>query len=481
MVDRIPDSRHTPTLIAMNYTTSRSLMMAMGLGTTLLTIAQSPILPQWIHTWPFGCGEFSQGSSAPAWEDNRVVVDAVTGSIHATVSDETMLYSPRYELIYTFTNDGTELTGPMPLILGPALFEQLYAYPRNGSKIGALVIDDEELFAGVSHISPGSIDNSMWTSHFQGGPLNGPRWLITNNVNEYASSPQVAVDGDLVLLVSEGPNVVYAHDRGGWFQWLVTITPYVRQLVIDNGIAYAMTSTDLQRIDLATGTLMTIVPSVASADFTAVKNGAIYTANGPTGQNIRIRKHALNGTMIWERLVPAGANPIVTGLVVDEMDGAWVTATSEADGTGGSEGMGHLLSVDASGYVRTFTYGKAMHSLATDGSMLYMTGWSANTATQTFLIAVDAALMTGVAEGVSPVSGPQVWPVPANDLLNVGSLPGAQRIGLVDVLGREVMQWPVSASSHQVSLDVSAVPNGTYVLIHEGDNVQRSSMVVISH
>ena len=90
-----------------------------------------------------------------------MVVDAVTGSIHATVSDETMLYSPRYELIYSFTSDATELTGPMPLILGPALFEQLYAYPRNGSKIGALVIDDEELFAGVSHISPGSIDYSM--------------------------------------------------------------------------------------------------------------------------------------------------------------------------------------------------------------------------------------------------------------------------------------------------------------------------------
>lgn len=466
--------------MAQIHITLRSLALAVAQCSSLLLLAQSPLQPQWIHTWPYGNDQASLYSLVPPWKDNHVVVDPVTGLLHVTVSDEDMLYSPRFELLHTFASDGMDLTGPEPIVLGPEPTPLLYNHAYNGSSVPDLVIHDGEVFAGLSYFVSGPT-YEHWANQCQGGAMNMDRWRVSNNNNfDWAGAvPCPATDGNIVLFSVPGSPFIVAHDRAGWVQWRVEIPSPTTDLVIQDGIAYALTSTTVQRIDLASATLLTEVPLTTWESKIAVRNGALYTARY-AGDGYILRKRAMDGTLFWEHDLEVGSGAELTGMVVDAADGLWATV-SRIDWDVENMVGGYLLGVDANGSaLQTRTYGDALHSLATDGSMLYMTGWSDNTGTETFLIGVDIAMITGLEDGSNPVRSTRVWPIPANTLLTVELPDGTWQLELLDAVGRVVGHWSVSASNKQHSVDVSAVSNGRYVLIARGAKGLHSSAVIIA-
>jgi hypothetical protein len=463
----------------MAYRTIRPFAMAVGMSTSLLLTAQVPLQPQWSHTWPYGADQPSLMTYLPAWKDNLVVVDPVTGLVHATVSDEGMLFSPRFELLHTFASDGTDLTGPDPIVVGPTPFAELYDHPYNGSSVTSFSVHDGALLAGLTNKMP-DLD-IYWSNHFEGGALTGGRWRVINNIDQVLPQDlKLTTDGEVMLLHAPASSLIHAHDVEGWFQWRVELPGPADQIVLSDGVAYALVGTTVQRIDLSTGTLLSQVALGNSAQLLVVKDASLYTAAANFVGTVQMRKWTMDGTLVWQQLFPVGLEAVLTGLVVDDADRAWATACAydfmEENMVGG-----YLLGVDANGSaLETRTYGDALHSLATDGSMLYMTGWSDNTGTETFLIGVDIAMITGLEDGTNPVRSTRVWPVPANTLLTVELPDGTWRLELLDAVGRVVGQWSASGSNKQHSVDVSAVSNGRYVLIARGAEGLHSSAVIIA-
>ncbi len=73
-----------------------------------------------------------------------------------------------------------------------------------------------------------------------------------------------------------------------------------------------------------------------------------------------------------------------------------------------------------------------------------------------------------------------VYPNPANGLLQL-PVANAQNVKLFDVLGRAVQVTAQSLSNTSVTLDVSSLPNGNYVVQAQVDGQLRVSKVVVMH
>ena len=394
-----------------------------------------------------------------------------------------MLLSPRFELLHTFTSDGFDLTGPTPIVLGPEPFAELYGTEFNGSSVTGLVVFDGALYAGLTYWMSGPDFGIYWGNHFEGGALAGGRWRITNNADFYWPRTQRAVpDGNMVLLYSPNSTAIYAHSVSGWFQWRAELPDLPRMIGLENGVVHALTGNTVQRLDLTSGALLSEVSMGLTEEVMAVSNNMLYTARGVDFNFVELRKRAMDGTVLWEHTFFIGGDDVfITGLVVDDAEGAWATV-SKFDMDEFNMVGGILLGVDASGSpLPQRIFGDAFHSLATDGNMLYMTGWLDNSGTETFLIAVDPALITST-DAVASTSEQDLrcWPLPANDQLQVRVPDGVRSLLLFDAVGREVGRWHVEHDGSNTLLDVAPFANGHYLLCATGTGKVRSTSVVIA-
>lgn len=458
--------------------TNRCTAAVLGLGTSLFLLAQTPLQPQWIHTWPFGMDEYSLMSYVPPWMDNQVVVDPITGLIHTTVSDEDMLYSPRAELLYTFSPDGTELTDPVIPVIGNVPFPGLYTAPVNAIALTDLTVHNGKVYSGHTYRLMVGGNDLDWGHFYAGGPLGGDRWKATLGDGSIAPG---------MLRLAAGPNGLmlgnYGFDQQGVFRWRAELDITPRQLVAAEQVTFALAGNEVHRIVMSDGTVMP--PSIPVHPLTErfdVRNDHIHHARVMDSDQVVVGKMDLNGQVLWEQSFNLVTQPVITELVVDDLGRTWISC-SILDPSLGTMVGGYLLGVDANGTILgTYTYGDALHSMATDGSALYITGWSANTGTETFLIRVDIDLITQLG-GPTIADGDllRAWPNPASRSLFLQLPDRTGSLGLLDVQGRVVRSWAVPRNSPQIEVEINDLAPGRYMLRATARDAVFRTAVVITH
>ena len=72
----------------------------------------------------------------------------------------------------------------------------------------------------------------------------------------------------------------------------------------------------------------------------------------------------------------------------------------------------------------------------------------------------------------------EAWPNPANDALQVEAAPGTQ-LALIDLVGREVVR--TVALHNRTVLDLTTIPNGSYLLRAHTADATETRKVIVRH
>lgn len=467
----------------MTLRTNRILAIVLGLGTAYGTMAQIPIQPLWQHTWPYGMDNSSLMSYLPPWKDNRVVVDPITGLVHATVSDENMLFSPRSEFFHSFSAEGIELTGSPTPLLGTVPLPGLYGTSFNTIGLLDLHVYDGKVFSAHTNRLAGMVHMFDWPHFYEGGPFGNDRWHLT--IGHSSPMPEglcLTTGADRVVFGRYGLREIYGTSHDGRMIWRSQLPSWPTQLVSSDDIAFALVGNMVHRINMLNGTeLSPDTPVPFTTERIAVKGNFIYHVRTVDNTDVVVGKRSLDGQSLWEQSFTIAAVPVLTGLVVDGSDRVWITCLRD-DFTIENLNGGYLLGVDANGAaLGTYTYGAALHSLATDGNTLFLTGWSTNTGTETFLIAVNPSLITGYGEQVDLAQQLlNAWPNPASRNLHVRTPPQVDLLELLDTQGRLVRSWQIGSSASLEQVDISDLATGRYSLRASGMDIVLHTAVMIT-
>jgi len=419
-------------------------------------VAQAPLVPAWENTWPFG--QDGQPLLAPTGKDNHVTVDAATGLIYCTISDEDLLLSPRNELVFSFDAAGNDVTPEVPRVLGKAQFQYLYDSPYNGHATFGFHVFDGKVIAAHSYSQEGT-----WAPYITGGPLETDRWLM--NADLPLPGPvafSVAIGDGGALIQADGR--VMCVEPGGWMKWRHSTASSTRACAVHNGVAWLLNSTgQVERVQMNDGT---VLPSIAVAEggqYFAVNDDHVFQASADFAGNITVVKTDLFGAQVYSTTTNVGTMGELTGLVVDDTGRAWTTFTvQDVDNVAVS---GQLVGFDpAGGVIGRSVYGASMNGIATDGERLFITGWSNTATSETYLLAAEASLITSTEDTDMDRTGLLVWPQPASDELDLKLPHGATSITLLDGLGRIVRSWPSAAFAERATLDVSGIAQGSYIV-----------------
>ncbi|MBL7951741.1 MAG: T9SS type A sorting domain-containing protein [Flavobacteriales bacterium] len=431
----------------------------MGLATALYVartmVAQAPLEPAWVHTWPFG--QDGLPLIAPTGKDNHVTVDAVTGLIHCTISDEELLLSPRNELLFSFDAEGNEITPQSPVLLGKAQFQHLYDPPYNRHATFAPQVHDGIVIAAHAYDQGG-----IWAPYITGGPLSGDRWSMTTDLPQPGPVPFAVAIGDGGALIQAHGRVIGV-DPGGWIQWMHRILSEISAIALSDGIAWILTeSGEMKRLQMSDGTVLPSIQMAGAAQYLVVRDEHLFQASADFAGNITVIKTDLLGSEVYTTTTNVGAMGELTGLVVDHAGRAWTSFTvQDMENLAVS---GKLVGFDPTGDVLDrYTYGASMNGIATDGERLFITGWSNTATSETYLLGVDAALITSM-DPEPGMDQARIWPQPARDELNILLPPAATSIILLDGPGRAIRTWSIAAFSERATLDLSSIPQGAYLI-----------------
>lgn len=72
-----------------------------------------------------------------------------------------------------------------------------------------------------------------------------------------------------------------------------------------------------------------------------------------------------------------------------------------------------------------------------------------------------------------------IYPVPAQDVLHLSNIQDVNSIAVYGLDGREIMGTTLSGSESEADLDVSAIPNGTYLIALKGKQIYHSKLFTI--
>ena len=72
-----------------------------------------------------------------------------------------------------------------------------------------------------------------------------------------------------------------------------------------------------------------------------------------------------------------------------------------------------------------------------------------------------------------------ISPIPATNLLHLDNTNGIDLITIYSLDGKKMMELKINGSTSEVDLDVSAMKNGSYVLVFQGNNIFESEKIVI--
>lgn len=440
--------------------------------------AQTPLVPDWTHVWPFGQAGDVMWVWQPAWKDNHVAVDATNGQVHVSISDEMASVSPRADLLFTFTGTGEEITPtPTPLLnpVSGAEYDELIDIPYN--LLGTWDLTAHGGRVSAAHNVLLGANRAHW---FSGQSTNGTRWNATHgwfhpvaplfmhvasDANDVfmASGDMLPWDGSPVF--SGFPSSVMCYTQDGRMRWMAGLTSLPWDLVLSDGIVHVLTGLvfgpAVERFSMADGTSLPIISLGLGAQRIAIHNGQIFSAT--EGTSITLRRHAANGTVQWTTSFPMEADAVLTGMVVDDLGRVWASASRSGPDQTTFTG-GRLVGADASGVaLGTWAYGASINSMATNGGDLFLTGAVSSLGDDTYLIAKSIALITGE-EDLPTEPRPIIWPLPAHEVVHVAMEGGSILLAIEDAMGRRVAEQDARQVAGQVTLDVSSIAPGHYVL-----------------
>ena len=417
-----------------------------------LVQGQTPLVPSWSHTWPFG----QQGPMfvAPSDADNHVAFDLINDQVYLTIDDQLEQQSPRWDFLFSFDANGTDIT-PLPAsLLGSAT--PTVNDPQNMEGTHDLVARDgvvyhaRELNTGFQSGTSGSLctrnpDGSGWKLGLgKGGFAYGNGKVL---VDDQGAVSVRSLDGFTAMMQATSPE--------GWIQWTKTYPtfgPFDDAVLMGNTIVAARAGTFVT-IDRATGQqLVSNVVYLPNLPATLATDGArVFFAYSDFSSNVFWGCVVLGSTPIWVR--SAALDITITELEVDAFGRPWFVGNSTLVET---PPVLVVTGTDGSAY-DLFTYGSSMNDLAIGAGQAYITGRLDDTNT-TYLLAVS----TDISTAVEPVVAPSVslYPQPASASLNIGGGIRLSSMRVLDATGQTV-QVPLLTTS---TLDVSKLTEGIYFL-----------------
>jgi len=72
-----------------------------------------------------------------------------------------------------------------------------------------------------------------------------------------------------------------------------------------------------------------------------------------------------------------------------------------------------------------------------------------------------------------------IYPIPTKDILQFSNLEDINLISIYTMDGRKVMEKKITGSASNVNLNVSAIPNGSYVVVLKGERIYQSERVIV--
>lgn len=430
--------------------------------------AQTTLVPEWMHTWPFGQAP-QAGWYQPIGADGHVAVDPATGLIYCTASDVNGINAWQNELLYTFDVQGNDLTpAPVPGLSAVA-YEPSFDETVNPHSTNDMVALNGELVASHMIYIP---NTGNWTDIISFGDVNDPRRTMVPGIPAPVPQRNGPLDMNathVVLIdVENGLQGARMHCMtiDGWPSWTASYNGLpVFDVAIHDDIAHVAMGGTIGRRSMSDGSPLPPLATNGFAQRMTFASGNIHYVGDPVSDQgtLRVARCALDGTPHWSTTVTLGNDQWLTGIVVDQAGRTWVSATA-IDPMEELELGGRLICLDTDGtLLDIFSYGATMNSIATDGTHLFITGWSATNGSETYLISVGSDIATTTD---APTEGPQhplLWPQPTAGLLNVSLPIPALGLDLMDATGRSVRHWPAHGGQ-RMQLDLGELPTGTYVL-----------------
>lgn len=430
---------------------SKPILLFIACSCVSLCSGQATLIPEWSHTWPFGQegGLFYR----PAEEDNHLAVDPTTGNVFVTVDDMLQQVSPRFDFLFTFSSDGTDLTPvPTPLLgtVAPGMMDPNNLEGTNDlAARGGKAYHARELNTG----GPGA----GTTGSLCARNADGTSWKLGLGRAGYSyGEGEVLVDdeGAISIRSLNGTEAgVHATSIDGWPFWTTTlpgVVPFQDAVIIGDRI-FGASSNWIWEIDRTTGAVIGgyTHPAGGSVIELATDGIRLFTVQMNGGGVSTWSCLETDGTVVWN--MSADLDIVVKELSIDQFGRPWFIGN---DPNGVAPPLLVVTASDGSSY-ETFTFGASMNDLAMGDDHAYITG--AIPVGATYLIAVGTDLTTGVERTVVDPSV-RLYPQPASTSLALANATVWRGSRVLDITGKAVAATVLSAST----LDVSKLSEGVY-------------------
>jgi hypothetical protein len=201
-------------------------------------------------------------------------------------------------------------------------------------------------------------------------------------------------------------------DVDGWYQWQTDQAG--GRAYIHEGIVYSPRNGQVRRFQLADGTPLAPFPGTTTASVAMAFHGSnMYWAELVAG-SLQVTALSLQGVLVWDVQLPIDPSYRLRTIAVDVNGRPWCVL-----GTYDENSSDIVVRIEMDGTTSaTYSHGHRINDLATDGGRIYLTGQLDQNTSETFLIAVDASLPTGIAGAANESF--RLWPNPAQEVLNLG-------------------------------------------------------------
>lgn len=430
---------------------NKPILLFIACSSASLCSAQTLLTYEWSHTWPFG----QEGSMfiRPAEEDNHVTVDPTTGNVFITVDDMLQQASPRFDFLFTFSSDGTDLT-PVPTpLLGTAA--PSFGDPTNLEGTNDVAAHDGNVYHARELNTGGPGSGTVGSLCARN--TDGSGWKMGLGKAGYSyGEGNVLVDdqGAISIRSLNGTEAgVHATSLDGWPLWTTSlpgVVPFQDAVIIGDRV-FGASSNWISEIDRTTGAIIGgyTHPFGGSIIELATDGSRLFTVQMNGGGASTWSCLETDGTVVWSQ--SADLDIVVKELAIDQFGRPWFIGNAD-DGV--SPPLLVVTASDGSNY-ETFTYGATMNDLAMGDDQAYITGGIPVGAT--YLIAVGTDLTTGV-ERPTVDASVRLYPQPASTNLSFANATMVRGTRVLDITGKAVAAPLLSASA----LDVSKLSEGVY-------------------
>ncbi|MBL0126895.1 MAG: T9SS type A sorting domain-containing protein [Flavobacteriales bacterium] len=405
------------------------------------SIAQVPIDPIWSRIVP---------SSSHV---TKLALDHGTDRLHLAFQPAP---TDAHTHIRAFNTDGSDVPPPYTELTLGTLLPATYTtgYPLYSDGPLRLLAQSDTLY---------SIDHYL-------DQLDGVSWyrsarIAVDSATTFSmhtgSGPQVDVHHDQFGDITVSPTVIRNFSNHHWLMGRA-IVPTTDRIAADESRIYCGRVPNITTMDRSSMTLLSplVVPSSGSSTRTLIMltNDVINYASVNSNLTMDIGAVDTTGALLWSAVVNLPGTTSLTGIVGDAHGNVWVSGSQNT-----SPQSGVVYRFSSSGaQTGNYLFGRTIDDIVCSGDTVFLSGWDAVDPTMVYLAAFATDMTTAIgADGRSQL---RIYPNPASTEIRVDGLsPGTSRLIIADVAGRFVKEvmGPFSGS---MSIPVTDLPNGTYVL-----------------